>query len=281
MSNLILVSTPLGNMGDISPRAIEALTNAGLVCCEDTRRTGLLLHNLGIAATLMRVDDHTEYAAIPRVLDALNDGRDVCLVTDAGTPGISDPGSRLVRAAIDASHNVSAIPGPTALIMALIISGLPTDRFIFDGFIARSGQERAAHINELALQRRTVILYEAPHRLHRTLVDLSVACGPERQVALCRELTKIHEEVWRGTLGEAVDHYGTNEPQGEFVLVLQGAPGAPPPTADDIDRLLIVELAGGASTKDASTAVSHILGVPKKTAYNRAVELTNSRKIAD
>lgn len=281
MSNLILVATPLGNMGDISPRAIEALTNAGLVCCEDTRRTGLLLHNLGIAATLMRVDDHTELAAIPRVLDALNEGRDVCLVTDAGTPGISDPGSRLVRAAIDASHNVSAIPGPAALIMALIISGLPTDRFIFDGFIARSGQERAMHINELALQRRTVILYEAPHRLHRTLVDLSVACGPERQVALCRELTKIHEEVWRGILGEAVDHYGTNEPQGEFVLVLQGAPDAPPPTADDIDRLLIAELAGGASTKDASTAVSHILGVPKKNVYTRAVKITNSRKIAD
>jgi len=277
MSNLILVATPLGNMGDISPRAIEALTHAGLVCCEDTRRTGLLLHNLGIAATLMRVDDHTEHASIPRVLDALNEGRDVCLVTDAGTPGISDPGSRLVRAAIDASHNVSAIPGPAAL----IISGLPTDRFIFDGFIARSGQERAAHINELAMQRRTVILYEAPHRLHRTLVDLSVACGPERQVALCRELTKIHEEVWRGSLGEAVDHYGTNEPQGEFVLVLHGAPDAPPPTADDIDRLLIAELAAGASTKDASTAVSHILGVPKKNVYNRAVELTNSRKIAD
>jgi 16S rRNA (cytidine1402-2'-O)-methyltransferase len=281
MSNLILVATPLGNMGDISPRAIEALTNAGLVCCEDTRRTGLLLHNLGIAATLMRVDDHTEHAAIPRVLDALNEGRDVCLVTDAGTPGISDPGSRLVRAAIDASHNVSAIPGPAALIMALIISGLPTDRFIFDGCIARSGQERAAHINELALQRRTVILYEAPHRLHRTLVDLSVACGPERHVAVCRELTKIHEEVWRGTLGEAVDHYGTNEPQGEFVLVVQGAPDSPPPTADDIDRLLITELAGGASSKDAATAVAHILGVPKKSAYNRAVEITNSRKIPD
>ena len=281
MSNLILVATPLGNMGDISPRAIEALTHAGLVCCEDTRRTGLLLHNLGIAATLMRVDDHTEHAAIPRVLDALNEGRDVCLVTDAGTPGISDPGSRLVRAAIDASHNVSAIPGPAALIMALIVSGLPTDRFVFDGFIARSGQERAMHINELALQRRTVILYEAPHRLHRTLVDLSVACGPERQVALCRELTKIHEEVWRGTLGEAVNHYGTNEPQGEFVLVMQGAPDSPPPTADDIDRLLIAELAGGASSKDAATAVAHILGVPKKSAYNRAVEITNSRKIAD
>jgi 16S rRNA (cytidine1402-2'-O)-methyltransferase len=160
--------------------------------------------------------------------------------------------------------------------MALIISGLPTDRFIFDGFIARSGQERAAHINELALQRRTVILYEAPHRLHRTLVDLSVACGPERQVALCRELTKIHEEVWRGSLGEAVDHYGTNEPQGEFVLVLHGAPDAPPPTADDIDRLLLAELASGASTKDASTAVSHILGIPKKNVYNRAVELNKT-----
>jgi 16S rRNA (cytidine1402-2'-O)-methyltransferase len=131
------------------------------------------------------------------------------------------------------------------------------------------------------MQRRTVILYEAPHRLHRTLIDLSVACGPERQVALCRELTKIHEEVWRGSFGEAVDHYGTHEPQGEFVLVLHGAPDAPPPTADDIDRLLLAELASGASTKDASTAVSHILGVPKKNVYNRAVELTNSRKIAD
>ena len=260
-------------MGDISPRAIEALTKAGLVCCEDTRRTGLLLHNLGIDATLMRVDDHTEHAAVPRVLDALNEGRDVCVVTDAGTPGISDPGSLLVRAAIEASHNVTAIPGPTAIIMALVISGLPTDRFVFDGFIARSGQERATHIGDIAKQKRTVILYEAPHRIHRTLVDLSVTCGPERPVVLCRELTKIHEEVWRGTLAKAVDHFETHEPQGEFVIVLQGAPDEPPPTADDIDRLLLAELAGGASTRDAAAAVTHILGVSKKVAYNRAIEL--------
>jgi len=276
MSQLILVATPLGNMGDISPRAIEALTRAGLVCCEDTRRTGLLLHNLGIKATLMRVDEHTEHNSIPRVLDALNEGRDVCLVTDAGTPGISDPGSRLVRAAIDSSHIVSAIPGPTALIMALVISGLPTERFIFDGFLERGGQERSRHIEELSQQRRTVVLYEAPHRIQRTLDDLALACGPERLVALCRELTKIHEEVWRGTLTEAVEHFATTEPQGEFVIVLQGAPDSPPATAQDIDRLLTIELGLGLSTKDASTTVATSLGISRKVAYERAVYLSKT-----
>ena len=278
---LIIVPTPIGNLKDITLRALEVLQEADLILAEDTRTSGVLLNHYNIQKPISPYHQHNEHKIVQHLVDQLKEGKKMALLTDAGTPGISDPGSRLVRAAIDASHKVSAIPGPTALIMALIISGLPTDRFIFDGFIVRSGQERSAHINELARQRRTVILYEAPHRLHRTLVDLSVACGPERQVALCRELTKIHEEVWRGTLGEAVDHYGTNEPQGEFVLVLHGAPDAPQPTADDIDRLLLAELASGASTKDASTAVSHILGVPKKNAYNRAVELTNSRKITD
>ena len=195
MSRLILVATPIGNMADVSQRMIDELRSAGLVCCEDTRRTGMFLKNLGIDATLMRVDDHTEHESIPRVIDALDDGRDVCLVTDAGTPGISDPGERLVRAVAATDHTVTAVPGPAALVMALVISGLPTSRFVFDGFLPRSGRDRARAIADIVDQPRTVVLYEAPHRLHRTLVDLHVACGDDRRIAIARELTKLHEEV--------------------------------------------------------------------------------------
>lgn len=273
MSTLTLVATPIGNLGDMSARAIEALTDAGLVCCEDTRRTGMLLKHFGVPATLMRVDDHTEHDSIPRVIDALNEGRNVCLVTDAGTPGISDPGSRLVRAVLDTRHTVTAVPGPAALVMALTISGFDTSRFVFEGFLPRSGRERAERIDEIARERRTIVLYEAPHRLLKTLTDLSVSLGLERGIAVCRELTKLHEEVRRGPLGEMVGHFTHSEPQGEFVLVIEGAPDEPEATLDDVDRLLTVEFAGGASVRDASTAVAAITGLPRKVVYERALGL--------
>lgn len=273
MSTLTLVATPIGNLGDMSARAIEALADAGLVCCEDTRRTGMLLKHFGVPATLMRVDDHTEHDSIPRVIDALNEGRNVCLVTDAGTPGISDPGSRLVRAVLDTRHTVTAVPGPAALVMALTISGFDTSRFVFEGFIPRSGRERAERIDEIARERRTIILYEAPHRLLKTLTDLSVSLGLDRGVAVCRELTKLHEEVRRSSFGEAVTHFTDNEAQGEIVLVIEGAPDEPEATLDDVDRLLAVEFAGGASVRDASTAVAGITGFPRKVVYERALTL--------
>lgn len=272
MSRLVLVATPIGNLGDLSPRAIEEFRTAGLVCCEDTRRTGLLLNNLGIDATLMRLDDHTEVPSIPRVIDALNEGRDVVLATDAGTPGISDPGHRLVVAVIAAGHVVTAVPGASAVLTALTISGLPSDRFVFEGFLPRSGKERSARLALIAAEPRTVVIYEAPHRIERTLTDLSDACGANRPAAVCRELTKLHEEVLRGSLGELVAALG--EPRGEYVVVIGGAPESPTPTTDDVAKLVQDELARGASTRDAANAVAAITGVSKKVVYDIAIELS-------
>lgn len=277
MSSLILVATPIGNMGDLSERARTALATADLVCCEDTRRTGLMLHNLGIDATLMRFDDHAEHDAIPRVLDALRDGRTVCLVSDAGTPGISDPGSRLVAAAIDHGFTVSAVPGPAALIMALVISGLPTERFVFEGFLERRGKERSAHIDFVARHPYTVVLYEAPHRLMRTLEDLVSACGSDRRVAVCRELTKMHEEVWRGTLHDAVEHFTENEPKGEFVIVLAGAPPSEPASPETVIARITELLEGGTRTKDIARQVADEFDLVVKDVYAHVLEIARDR----
>jgi len=275
MGTLLLVATPIGNLGDLTPRAVEAFAAADLVCCEDTRRSGRLLQHAGVTARrLRRVDDHTEHAATVEVLEVLNAGGTVAVVTDAGTPGISDPGQRLVRAAIEAGHTVSAMPGPAALVMALVISGMSTDRFVFEGFLPRSGRERAERVGEISTQRSTSILYEAPHRVARTVADLAVACGPERRVALCRELTKLHEEVWRGTLGEAADHLSAREPIGEFVVVLEGAPVAAPTTDDEVSALLRRAVSGGMSKRDAAAHVAAQTGRPKRDVYNLALSLS-------
>ena len=271
MSTLFLVGTPIGNMGDLSPRAVEVLRTVGLVCCEDTRRTGLMLSNLGIDATLMRLDEHTEVASIPRVLDALNDGRDVALVSDAGTPAISDPGAKLVAAIVEGPHTVTAVPGASAALAALTISGLPTERFVFEGFLPRSGAERSERLAVLARESRTVVLFEAPHRVERTLDDLIVSCGGERMVAVCRELTKLHEEVSRGTLAEVRSRLG--ETRGEYVIVLGGDPSPVGASADEIDRMLRHELASGASTRDAAATVAEMTGESRKVLYARALEL--------
>ena len=277
MSSLILVATPIGNMGDLSDRARSALANADLVCCEDTRRTGLMLHNLGIDATLMRVDEHAEHDAIPRVLDALRDGLTVCLVSDAGTPGISDPGSRLVVAAISDGYPVSAIPGPAALIMALIISGLPTERFVFEGFLERRGKERQTQLEFLRRHPYTVVLYEAPHRLLRTIEDLIANCGGDRRVAICRELTKIHEEVWRGTLSGAHEHFTESEPKGEFVIVLAGAPPAGPASREVVDARIEQLLGEGLRTKDIAKQVADEFELIVKNVYSRVLELARDQ----
>ncbi|MGA0878646.1 MAG: 16S rRNA (cytidine(1402)-2'-O)-methyltransferase [Ilumatobacteraceae bacterium] len=273
MSALILVATPIGNMGDLSPRAVEHLRSAALVCCEDTRRSGLMLHNLGIDVPLLRVDEHTEMAALRRVVETLESGRSVCLVTDAGTPGISDPGSRLVAAVIERGLEVGAVPGPTALVMALSVSGLPTDRFVFEGFLPRRGTERTTRLHDVARQSRTTVLYEAPHRLLRTLGDLEDHCGGERRIAICRELTKVHEQIWRGTLADSTTYFESHEPVGEFVIVLAGAPAPAAASSADIDRALAARLAAGDGTKDAASHVAESLGVSKKLAYERALTL--------
>lgn len=266
---LWLVATPIGNLGDLPPRAIEVLASVALVCCEDTRRTGRLLQHAGIRAERLAVtNEHTEFHRIADVLDVLGSGRDVAVVSDAGTPGISDPGERLVRAAIDAGYAVAAVPGPAATVTALIISGLPTDRYVFEGFIPRAGRERPRRLAEIAAERRTTVLYEAPHRIARTLEDLRHACGDDRQVAVCRELTKLYEEVIRGTLAEIE----IGEPRGEYVIVLGGAIVDEGPVDDDTIRAALhEELAGGCTKKDAVAAVAARLAVPKRQVYALAI----------
>lgn len=271
MSTLWLVATPIGNLGDLAPRAIDVLAHAALICCEDTRRTGPLLRHAGIEGARLAVcNDHTESLRVRDVLDVLASGRDVAVVSDAGTPGISDPGERIVRAVIDAGHNVSAVPGPSAVIMALTISGLSTDRFVFEGFLPRKGSERAARLADIAEERRTIVVYEAPHRVERTLADLRAACGDDRMVVVTRELTKLYETVTRGPLGE-ID---IGDPRGEYVLVIAGNPTGDEPASDATVRdALRAELAGGASTRDASASVSKTLGRPKREVYALALDL--------
>lgn len=271
MSTLWLVATPIGNLGDLSPRAVEVMAHAALICCEDTRRTGLLLQHAGIRAERLAVcNDHTETSRIDDVLRILGDGRDVAIVSDAGTPGISDPGERIVRAAIDAGYTVSAVPGPSAAIMAITISGLATERFVMEGFIPRKGTDRAARLADIAAEHRTTIVYEAPHRVLRTLDDLREACGDDRTIVVTRELTKLHEEVVRGRLGD-IDIGG---PRGEYVLVIEGAPVDDRPASDDEVRdALRTLLDDGASTRDASAAVAKEIGRPKRDVYALAIAL--------
>lgn len=268
MSTLWLVATPIGNMADLAPRAIETLGAVGLVCCEDTRRTGLLLQRSGVRAKRLAVcNDHTEGACIDSVLAELDGGDDVALVSDAGSPGISDPGERLVRAVHECGHTVSAVPGPTAAIMALTISGLPTGRFTFEGFLPRKGRERGERLGDIACDRRTTVIYEAPHRAQRTLDDLRSACGGDRMIVVTRELTKLHEETIRGTLAD-ID---IGEPRGEYVFVLEGA-AAPDAVADDeVARRLREEIAQGASKRDAAATVARHTGRRKREVYEIAL----------
>ncbi len=274
--SLVLVSTPIGNLGDLSPRAVEAMRSAALICCEDTRRTGKLLAHAGISGVRMTVtNEHTEAARVVEVLDLLAAGAHVALVTDAGTPGISDPGSRLVRAVIDAGQEVSAVPGPAALVMALVVSGFDTTRFVFEGFLPRTGRDRAERLAVVAAERRTVVLYEAPHRVVRTINDLAASCGPQRQVALARELTKLHEDVWRGTLGAATAHLAETAPRGEYVLVLSGAPGAPAAdvTDDQLRAALRMALEAGADRRAAIATVTDAHRVARRRVYDIALTI--------
>ncbi len=270
---LILVATPIGNLGDLSPRAIEALTHADSVACEDTRRTGSLFAHFGIPHDPFIVcNDHTEHAASVEVVSRLAAGQTVVLVSDAGTPAVSDPGQRMVAAAIGAGHKVVSIPGASAVLVGLTASGLVTDRFCFDGFLPRKGRERGERIAELIDERRTAVLFEAPHRLARTVADLADALGANRRVVLARELTKRYEEIWRGSLGEAVDHTTSVEPRGEYVLILAGAE-LREITEDMLVDALKSELASGASRRDAVDTVVAMTGAKKRQVYDLALQL--------
>jgi 16S rRNA (cytidine1402-2'-O)-methyltransferase len=268
---LVLVGTPIGNLADLSPRAVEVLRDADVVVCEDTRRTGRLLQAAGVSAKkLLAVHDHNEAQQIGTVLARLRAGETIAVVSDAGMPGISDPGELLVRAAAEAGIEVVVVPGPSAAVAALVVSGLPTGRFAFEGFLPRSGSGRTERVAALVGERRTIVLYEAPHRMARTVADLAAALGGERQVAIGRELTKLHEEVWRGTLDEAMARVAAVEPRGEHVLVVDGAPE--PAAATDADLVAAVQrrIADGASTRDAVAEVAAAFDVSKRRVYELA-----------
>lgn len=273
---LVLVGTPIGNLGDLSPRAVDALARADTIACEDTRRTRALLSHLGLPAgrRLLAVHDHNETAATAGVLARLDEGQRVAVVTDAGMPGISDPGERLVAAAAAAGFIVDVVPGPSAMVAALVVSGLPTGRFAFEGFLPRKGSARTARIREVAADERTTILFEAPHRVHQTVADLAGAAGDPRRVALVRELTKLHEEVWRGTLAGAVEHLAAVEPRGEFVIVLDGAPPPTPAGEAAVEAALRARLDAGADKKTAIAEVAAALDVPKRVVYGVAVRIS-------
>ena len=219
---LLLVATPLGNLGDITVRSLEALRSADAVLCEDTRRTGLLFKLLGINAPLQPYHAHNEHAVLTRVVEQIRNGRTIVLVSDAGTPGVSDPGFLLVRALLEQRLEVDVLPGPTALIPALLLSGFPCDRFVFEGFLPLK-KGRKTRIESLRSESRTVILYESPHRILRTLGELKTALGPERRACLARELTKLHQETLRLSLGELEAACTQRPPKGEMVLVIEGA----------------------------------------------------------
>ena len=269
---LVLVSTPIGNLGDLSPRAIAALQGAALICCEDTRHSGKLLSHAGISGVRMAIaNEHTEAARVHQVIGLLTEGRSVAVITDAGTPGISDPGEHLVRAAIDAGFIVSAVPGPAAFVMALVVSGFDTTRFTFDGFLPRGGPERRARIAELATEHRTAILYEAPHRIARTVDDLAGTLGPQRRIVLARELTKLHEEVWRGTLAEAAAHLAERDPRGEYVVVIEAAAAPAEATDSDLRAALVELLDSGVDRRTAIATVMSAHRAAKRRVYDLAL----------
>ena len=270
---LYLVPTPIGNLGDISQRIADTLEAVDFIAAEDTRVTLKLLNHLGLKKPLISYYRHNTEAGGQAVLGRLLAGESCALVTDAGTPAVSDPGEELVAQCAARDIPVVSIPGPCALITALAASGLPTGRFTFEGFLAMNRKNRRAHLESLAGERRTMIFYEAPHKLRATLEDLTAAFGPERRIALCRELTKLHEEVRRTTLGQAAAWYGENPPRGEFVLVVEGAPEAAeeaPSWEDALERVARLR-EEGLSLRDAARQTSKETGLPKNELYDRAV----------
>ena len=270
---LFLVSTPIGNLSDLSKRAIETLGTADLIACEDTRRTGQLLNLIGIEnKKLIRVDEHTEFKNKSKIVEKIKDGSIVALVSDAGTPGISDPGEELVRTVIENGFKVSVIPGASSVLAALVVSGMSMRRWVMEGFIPRKGKERKEILKELAVEERTIILFESPKRLSETLKDLRKYLGEDRLVAVVRELTKLHEETWRGSLKSATQHY-ESPPKGEIVIVIEGSTHETNISDEHIVKTLREAKDLGLSARDASNQVSKQLGVSRGRAYKLYIDL--------
>lgn len=306
---LYICGTPIGNLQDISERALATLKSVSLIAAEDTRVTRKLTSHFGVPGRLVSYHEHNKRAMTPEIIRTLLEGHDVALVSDAGMPGISDPGEELIAEAIKAGVKVVPVPGPTALIAGLVVSGLPTGRFAFEGFLPRSPKERRERLRALASEERTIVLYESPHRIKSTLEDLAEVLGPGRRCAVARELTKVHEEVVRGTLGELAGEFARREPRGEIVIVVEGAAryagpkpgaggghlreGAAPdgqdsgeakggiPQADDVKARLAEAIKGGLDKKTAVKRVARALGLPRQDVYRIAVDMTGKGEGAD
>lgn len=270
---LYLVGTPIGNLGDLSPRAQETLRTADFIAAEDTRVTLKLLTRFDIHRPLVSYYEHNKYASGERILARILAGETCALVSDAGMPAISDPGEDLAAMCAEHGVPVTVIPGPSAVVTALAVSGLPTGRFTFEGFLSTSRKSRAEHLDSLRTECRTMVFYEAPHKLLRTLEDMAAVFGPDRRAALCRELTKLHEETLRLTLGQALTHFTETPPQGEFVLVVAGAPAARLPAATQEEALAQVEKyrGEGRSLREAARLAAAETGFSKNALYQLAL----------
>ncbi|MBR2937604.1 MAG: 16S rRNA (cytidine(1402)-2'-O)-methyltransferase [Oscillospiraceae bacterium] len=272
---LYLVPTPIGNLSDISVRCRETLEQADFIAAEDTRVSLKLLNHLGIKKSLVSYYEHNKAFKGNVIVDRILAGETCALVSDAGSPAISDPGEDLVKQCAEAGITVCAIPGPCAAITALSISGQATGRFTFEGFLSTAKKSRREHLESLLNEQRTMIFYEAPHKLLTTLEDMAAAFGPDRPISLCRELTKLHEEVIRTTLGGAVDLYTQQPPKGEFVLVLAGAEPKvqEAATPEDAAKRVAALMEGGMSRKDAIKQAAQELNLPKNVVYDAALEI--------
>lgn len=268
MSRLVLVPTPIGALHDVTLHALEVLRDADVVACEDTRRSGRLLSHHGVEARLVRLDAHTVAARGPALLA---EHARVAYVSDAGTPGISDPGAELLRLALDGGHEVEVLPGPTAFVPALILSGLPVARFAFEGFLPRKGTDRRRRLAAIAERDHPTALYEAPQRVAATLAELAEACGPERPASVSRELSKLHEETARGTLGELARRFAERPPRGEFVLVVGPASPRTDEEGPDAEALAAGLARAGVRGRTLRAALQE-LGVPRNDAYRLALE---------
>jgi 16S rRNA (cytidine1402-2'-O)-methyltransferase len=275
MGTLYIVPTPLGNLEDITLRALRILQEVTLIATEDTRTTGRLLKHFEIQGRMISYHEHSQGSRLEQIVEALTQG-DVALVSEAGTPLLSDPGYKLVRTAIERGFGIVPLPGPSALTAALSASGLPTDRFLFVGFLPRKRGERRRTLAELAPYTATLVIFEAPHRLTATLADMVDILGAERLISVCRELTKIHEEIWRDALAEARQVWTKRKPRGEFTLVVAGAMPAPDWDETQVETALAEAIAAGATTKDAIRQITNQSGWSKRAVYALAQRIKDS-----
>ncbi|MFN6466229.1 MAG: 16S rRNA (cytidine(1402)-2'-O)-methyltransferase [Nostoc sp. DedVER02] len=271
---LYVVGTPIGNLEDITFRAVRILQTVDIIAAEDTRHTGKLLQHFQVKTPQVSYHEHNRTSRIPELLEHLVNDKAIALVSDAGMPGISDPGYELVKACIEAGISVVPIPGASAAITALSAAGLPTDRFVFEGFLPAKTQHRQERLESLQTESRTLIFYESPHRLRDTLQDLAQVWGSDRQIVLCRELTKLYEEFWRGTIAEAIAYYSQREPQGEYTLVVAGIPASQPQlTEEELKAELKQLISQGISRSQASRQLAKFTSLPRREIYQLALSI--------